>query len=113
VPSESSIFTVVESGERATVAFRDWPSAREAVCSVASLGFFADMRAELIDVVTENNSAVLAIDMAPADYVNSAFLGILIAMHKRGVKVELLNPSADARQVLEITRLDQLFVVRE
>ena len=111
--NEPSIFTVVEWGPRTVVAFQHWPSTREAIFSIGLPTFLSRVHAELTRVVTRNQSTVLALDMAPADFVPSSFIGKLLLLHKRGVTIELLEPSPTVRQILEHTRLDTVFLVRE
>jgi hypothetical protein len=116
VPSESPIFTVVHAGKRTTAAFRDWPSARERFFSLDLPDFLETVRAELDEAITENRSTVLALDMAPAEYVPSSFWSVLLAMRKpgkHGMSIELLHPTVTVRVVLETMNLDQVFVVQE
>jgi hypothetical protein len=113
VLGKSSVFTIVQSGRRTTVAFRDWPSAREEFLSYDLPEFLASMRDELGEATAENECAVVAFDMTPADFVPSSFLAVLVGLHRSGMTVELLHVSAGVRQTLESTKLIQLFVVRE
>jgi anti-anti-sigma factor len=113
MPSETSIFTVVQSEGRTAVAFRDWPSVCEAIYSFDFTTFLDRMRTELEDAIAENQCAVLVINMAPADFVPSSFLAVLVGLNQRGVDIKLLHPSAAVRQALEVTNLHHLFAVRD
>jgi len=44
--------------------------------------------------------------------VSSWILGVLAAIRNHGVQVELYHPSADMREVLDVTHLDQFLHVR-
>ncbi len=58
----------------------------------------------------------LAIDMAGVRAPTAADLGRLVELHNRikavGARLVLLNVGEMAREVLEVTRLTELFVVR-
>ena len=44
--------------------------------------------------------------------VSSWVLGVLAAVHKRGIEVHLYHPSEEIRGVLDVTRLHELMKVR-
>jgi hypothetical protein len=113
VQAESSVVKAVQSGERTTVAFRDWPSSRDAFWSVQQEAILPRVRTELDDIIAEHDCKVLALDMATVTVVPSALLGMLIAIHKSGITVELLHTSQRFREALEATKLHQVFVVRD
>jgi hypothetical protein len=113
VADQPRVFVFKHVRERTLVNFRDWPSARDTIFSDGRPAFLACVHAELGTIVAHNHTKVLAIDMSPVDYVPSSFIGELLMLHKRGVMIELLRPSPTIRQILETTRLNSLFVVRE
>jgi hypothetical protein len=113
VTGNSSIFTVKEPGDRTVVGLRDWPSLREMFFSPEQPALLVRMRTELEGLVTESQCKVVTIDLAPVDFLPSVFLGQLVEIHRRGVTVELLNPSQVVREMLESTKLNELFVVRD
>ena len=55
----------------------------------------------------------LAVDLMNVNFVSSWILGILAAVRRTGVEVELYHPSPEVRTVLETTHLDRLLNVRE
>lgn len=72
----------------------------------------AECRDELVHLIRENNCKVLAFDLTRVRLVPSGLLGLLASIRKQGVEVHLYNASADIREVLEITKLDQVLELR-
>lgn len=57
----------------------------------------------------------IELDLSHTSYLDSCGIGALLALHKsvthrKGV-IRLLNPSPPVQQLLELTRMDQLFEV--
>jgi hypothetical protein len=113
VPNESSILTVVQSGECTTVGFRDWRSARRTILSLDPNPTCASVLTELNAVIADCQPAVLAFDLTPVDGLPCSVLGLLVWLHNLGIRIELLHPSEIVREELKTTKLDQLFVVRD
>ena len=86
------ISAVRQLGAANASAFRDWA------------------RAALAD--GEKN---LDIDLANTTYLDSCGLGTLVALHQtvrdRAGTLRLLNPSRAVHQILELTRMDNLFEI--
>jgi hypothetical protein len=108
---ESSVFVVDQTGERTVVRFRNWSSARSEFFQPLEPELLAKIRSEL--EALDAGCSVLAVDMSEVDLVPSSFLAMLVAIHRAGTKVELLDPSEPVRDVLHTTRLNQLLVVRD
>ena len=72
----------------------------------------AECRDELVDLIRQNQCKVLAFDLTRVRLVPSGLLGLLASIRKQGVEVHLYNPSSDIREVLEITKLDQVLTSR-
>lgn len=57
----------------------------------------------------------IEVDLSRTSYVDSCGLGALIALNKRARSrngaVRLLNPSPPIEQILELTRMDQVFEI--
>ena len=68
----------------------------------------ADCRDELVELIRDHSCHVLAFDLTRVRLIPSGLLGLLASIRKQGVEVHLYNPSADIREVLEITKLDQV-----
>ena len=68
----------------------------------------AECRDELVELIRDNHCTTLAFDLTRVRLIPSGLLGLLASIRKQGVDVHLYNPSADIREVLEITKLDQV-----
>ena len=69
----------------------------------------SDSREEIFALIRKQRCKTLAIDLTGIEIIPSGLLGLLVAVHHQGVSVCLFNPSNDLREVLEITKLHQLF----
>lgn len=70
-------------------------------------------RTEVVELLERHNCEVLAFDMTGVKLIPSGLLGLLASFRKLGIEVHLYNPSPDVREVLEITKLDQIFEVHD
>jgi anti-anti-sigma factor len=70
-------------------------------------------RDELLRLVDSNACEVLVVDLMDVDIVSSWILGVLAVVRSKGVDVELYHPSAEVRDVLAVTHLDDLLHVRD
>jgi anti-sigma B factor antagonist len=73
----------------------------------------AECRDELVGLIREHHCSVLAFDLTRVRLIPSGLLGLLASSRKQGVEVHLYNPSADIREVLEITKLDQVLQLHD
>ena len=73
----------------------------------------ADCRDELLEIIRANSCQVLAFDLTRVRLIPSGLLGLLASIRKKGIEVHLYNPSADIREVLEITKLDQVLQMHD
>jgi len=68
---------------------------------------------ELLDLVADGARKKVLINFEDVDYLSSAMLGKLIAVHKRLAlnkgELKLCGIKASIREVFEITRLDKVF----
>lgn len=69
----------------------------------------ADCRAEVNDLIREHRCSTLAFDLTGVRLIPSGLLGLLISIRRQGVEVHLYNPSANIREVFEITNLNPMF----
>ncbi len=72
----------------------------------------AECRDQIVKLVKDSNCKVLAFDLTGVRLVPSGLLGLLTSLRELGVEVQIFNPSDDVREVLEITKLDQLIKVK-
>lgn len=68
-------------------------------------------RAEVLSLVAEHGCKTLAFDLTGVKLVPSGLLGLLASLRNQGIEVQIFNPSDDVREVLQITRLDQVIAV--
>ncbi len=63
----------------------------------------------------EERHRTLNLDLSGITFLDSSGLGALIALNKtllsRGGRVQIINPSAVTRQILELTRLHRVFEI--
>ena len=64
-------------------------------------------------VIEKNDNKKLVLNFANVDFMTSAFLGLLIRIHKKvcesGGRLQLSNLDSDIRKVFEITQLTKVF----
>jgi anti-sigma B factor antagonist len=70
-------------------------------------------RDQIQKLIADNGCTVLGVDLTGVRLVPSGLLGLLASIRRRGVDVHLYNPSADVREVLAVTNLDQLMPVHD
>jgi anti-sigma B factor antagonist len=96
---------VYSAGELTVVGFRGRP-----VLDHLNL---ANCRDELVGLIREHHSKTLALDLTGVRLIPSGLLGLLASIRRQGVTVQLYNPSADIREVLEITKLNTLLELHD
>ncbi|MEX0718427.1 MAG: STAS domain-containing protein [Planctomycetaceae bacterium] len=103
--NEERIIKVYQAGELTVVGF----DGRDVLDDVN----VATFKTEIADVVRDNDCRVLAVDLTGVKLVPSGLLGLLASLRELVSEVHLYNPSPDVREVLEITRLDQIMPIHE
>lgn len=82
--------------------------------SEASLNQSEDFKKYLYDV-TNPNHPKLVLDMAQIEYMDSSFIGALVAGLKnvlsKGGEMALININPDVMALFELTRLDKVFKI--
>ena len=68
-------------------------------------------RDEIIALVKQHDTKKLAFDLTGVKLVPSGMLGLLASLRQLKVEVHVCNPSDDVREVLEVTKLDQILQV--
>ncbi len=96
---------VYEAGELTVIGF----GGREVLDELN----MAECRDEIWELIRNHRCSTLAIDLTGVRLIPSGLLGVLASVHRKGVEIHLYNPSEDIREVLEITKLDQLFHLHE
>ncbi|MFN0197593.1 MAG: STAS domain-containing protein [Planctomycetaceae bacterium] len=73
----------------------------------------SECRDEIIQLIKQNSCKVLAFDLTGVKLIPSGLLGLLASLNQLGTEVHLYNASPDIREVLEITKLDQIIQLHE
>jgi len=73
----------------------------------------AACREEIVKLIDANACKTLGVDLTGVRLVPSGLLGMLTSIRRRGVEVQIYNPSKDVREVLSVTNLDKLMPVHE
>lgn len=94
---EAGHLTVVGFGEAALLDQVDVCECRDAIRELVKL----------------HDCKVLAFDFTDVNYVPSNLLGLLASLTRTGIEVHLYNVSSEVREVLDVTRLGQLFTIDE
>ncbi|MBL7191739.1 STAS domain-containing protein [bacterium] len=75
----------------------------------------SDKTQEKIIAILEEKPAKLAIDMHKVDFIDSAFLGVLISSFKeakkQGTDIVLYNLRSNVRAIFSLTRLDTILPI--
>jgi len=103
VPHEAKYLEILETGRRTVVTFRQ--------TDTWDFQFLARCEDELDDLIEHTAFEVLAFDLATVERISSTLIGIFASLRRSGFNIELLNPSAEIREVLETMHLDQLIAV--
>lgn len=96
---------VYKTGETTIVGFRG----REVLDQID----FAACRDELMDLAARYDSKTMGFDLKGVKLIPSGLLGVLASLHRQGIGISIYNPSRDILEVLEITKLNQVFRVEE
>ena len=102
---DPNVLKVYKTGELTVVGFggQDVP---DEVC-------IAVYREQLFKMVEEYHCKVLAFDLTGVTLLPSGMLGVLTSLRNKVDRIEIYNPSADVREVLHMTRLEQLFEIKD
>jgi len=102
---EQAILEVYKTGELTVVGF----GGRQIIHDIN----VAPVHAEILKLVDENRCKELAFDLTGVQFIPSGLLGIMASLRKKGVEVHIYNPSDDVRDVLQTTKLMDLFHLHE
>ena len=103
--NEFATLELVQNGETTIVSFGN----REVLDQIN----LAACREQITEIVKRNQTKTLAFEMRGVRLSPSGMLGLLASLRDIVAKIQILNPSEDVREVLEITKLNQIFEVRE
>ncbi len=66
-------------------------------------------RKGLEDLIREQQCKTLILDLTGVKIMSSGTLGFLFSLSRQGVEIRIYNPADTVKEVLEITRLGQIF----
>lgn len=96
---------IYKSGDVTVIGF----SGREVLAQIN----IAACREQIAALVERDNIKTLAFNLTGVLLIPSGMLGLMASLKELGVVVQIFNPSDDVREVLEITKLNQLFEIHE
>lgn len=103
--NEFATLQLVQNGETTIVSFLD--------CEDFEQINIAACREQITEIVRQNQTKTLAFEMSKVRLIPSGMLGLLASLRDMVSKIQILNPSEDVREVLEITKLNQIIEVRD
>jgi hypothetical protein len=106
--NEAPVFTVKQTAGRTIVGFRDWNVVRKRFYYLDEV-FVAEVKSEIEKIAAMHRCKALAIDMVNVDVVPSMFLAVLVSLSRGGIRIDVLNPSESLIELLEKTKLRELF----
>lgn len=66
-------------------------------------------RENLLALIREHDCKTLVLDLTGVKIMSSGTLGFLFSLNRQGVTIRVYNPSDTIREVLEITKLGEVF----
>jgi anti-sigma B factor antagonist len=99
----NNIIEVYQTGELTVVGF----GGREILDQID----LTQCRSEIVGLLEKNGCKTLAFDLAGVKLIPSGMLGLLTSLRRMNIEVHLYNPSADVKEVLDITRLSDLMPI--
>ena len=75
--------------------------------------FIGDAAEHLDKIIEKHDIKVAIFDLAGVTGLPSDMLGVLVALNRRKIQIRLFNITPEVRLILETTRLDDLFEIRE
>ncbi|MFM9965011.1 MAG: STAS domain-containing protein [Planctomycetaceae bacterium] len=101
--NEFATLEIVQNGEVTVVSF----GGREILDQIN----LAACREQITELVKRNQTQTLAFEMTGVRLIPSGMLGLLASLRSTVAKIQIRNPSDDVREVLEVTKLNQIFEV--
>lgn len=72
---------------------------------------FQQCRDELLPILRDADCRVVRFDIGGIPFLASGVMGLLVSLRKYGVEIQLKNASEHVRDVLRVTKLDELLEV--
>ena len=96
---------VLESGKRTVIGFGDAGTPPDTDVPA--------WQQRVAEVIESNSSTTLAIDLASVGHMSSRLMASLLALRRKGVEIEIHNPSRDMVDLLSITAFGKQFRIVE
>jgi len=75
--------------------------------------FIGDAGEHLDKIIEKRHTKILIFDLTGITGLPSDMLGVLVGLQHRGIEIRLFNITDEVQMILETTRLNDLFDVRE
>ena len=92
---------VYDVGESTLIGFKD--------VEVVDDQHLEAFRKGLEDLIREHQCKTLVLDLTGVKIISSGTLGFLFSLSRQGVAIRVYNPSDTVKEVLDITKLGQVF----
>ena len=106
---EQALFVVDEAGEHTAIHFRNWAATQKEFFQPQEPELLERIRGQLKSITDDEHSKILAVDLTDIELMPSSLVGVLVAIQKTGIKIELLHPSETVRQTLATMKMDPFF----
>jgi anti-anti-sigma factor len=67
----------------------------------------------LLCSAVQQHGRTVILDLQGVDTIDAAGIGVLISLQAAGIYIKLINPNAQVRELLRITKLDSVFEICE
>jgi ABC-type transporter Mla MlaB component len=102
---DPELLTVSRNGDATIIGFQS-DRFHDDVCLAA-------YRERVLQLADEPTCKRFQFDLSNIKILPSGMLGLLASLKKRGFAVDLLNPSDDVLEVLQVMKMDSVFGIRQ
>jgi anti-anti-sigma factor len=104
-PADPSVLKITHDGSAIVIGFNEVQMVDD-LC-------IAGYRDQVFKLLEQNtNCQKLVFNVTNIKFLPSGMLGLMATVKKSGRNVELVNPTAEVREVLHLTRFDEVFTIR-
>lgn len=102
---KSGVFQVRQTGKLIVVNIVD--------PEISPLFDFSPYRGTFAALVADHGCEHFAFDLTSVRRISSGLLGLMVSIHRLGIKVYVYNPSPQNREILRATNLDRIIQPQE
>jgi hypothetical protein len=102
---DPDLLTISRNGDTTTIGFQS-DHMHDDVCLAA-------YRERVLQLVDDPSYKKFQFDLSNIKILPSGMLGLMASLRKRGYAVDLLNPSHDVLEVLQVMKMDSVFGIQE